>query len=155
MPAPIYAGASVVANTVINIAANLDAMHFSRQTEVDADHQGAITCAQAGVTPHGKAWILPALQSAPLSSPPEFISNHPSDAHRIGALESEFASDPSLFAKYNQQIACGTPLGYGGRCTRPAQYEQHRAPTHCDHRQGLSSGVQHDRMLTSPAQGRA
>jgi predicted Zn-dependent protease len=107
-------GASGVANTVINIAANLEALHFSRQVEEDADHKGAITCAQAGLTPYGMVWLMQAFQNANLSTPPEFISDHPSDAHRIGALQTEFAGDPALFGKYNQQIACGTPLSYGG-----------------------------------------
>ncbi len=107
-------GASGIANTVINLAANLEALHFSRQVEENADNKGAITCAQAGLTPYGMVWLMQAFQNANLSTPPEFISDHPSDAHRIGALQSEFASDPSLFGKYNQQIACGTPLSYGG-----------------------------------------
>jgi len=107
-------GASGLANAVINIAANLEALHFSRQVEENADHKGAITCAQAGLTPFGMVWLMQAFQTSNSSNPPEFISDHPSDAHRIAALQNEFASDPALFAKYNQQIACGTPLSYGG-----------------------------------------
>lgn len=107
-------GASGLANAVINIAANLEAMHFSRQVEEHADQKGAITCAQAGLTPYGMVWLMQAFQSANVSAPPEFISDHPSDAHRIAALQSEFAGDQALFGKYNQQIACGTPLNYSG-----------------------------------------
>ena len=107
-------GASGLANAVINIAANLEAMHFSRQVEENADNKGAITCAQAGLTPYGLVWLMQAFQNSNTSSPPEFISDHPSDAHRIAALRNEFASSPGLFGKYNEQIACGTPLSYGG-----------------------------------------
>lgn len=107
-------GGNGLANAVINIAANLESLTFSRQVEEDADHKGAITCAQAGLTPYGMVWLMQAFQNANLSNPPEFLSNHPSDGHRIAALQNEFASNPALFGKYNQQIACGTPLSYGG-----------------------------------------
>lgn len=103
-----------IANAAINLGAQLESLHFSRIVEENADHKGAITCAQAGLTPFGMVWLMQAFQNANLSSPPEFISDHPSDAHRIGALQDEFASDPGLFAKFNPQIACGTPLSYGG-----------------------------------------
>src|SRR5947209_384101 len=104
-------GASGIANTVINLAAQLESLHFSRQVEENADHKGAITCAQAGLTPFGMVWLMQAFQDMNTSNPPEFISDHPSDAHRIAALQNEFASDPGLFLKYNPTIACGTPLG--------------------------------------------
>lgn len=107
-------GASGIANTAINIAANLEALHFSRQVEENADQKGAVTCAQAGLTPYGMVWLMQAFQTSNTSNPPEFISDHPSDAHRIAALQSEFAASPSLFSKFNPQIACGTPLSYGG-----------------------------------------
>ncbi len=107
-------GASGLANAVINIAANLEALHFSRQVEENADNKGAITCAQAGLTPYGLIWLMQAFQTANVSNPPEFISDHPSDAHRIAALQNEFAGSPGLFGRYNQQIACATPLSYGG-----------------------------------------
>jgi predicted Zn-dependent protease len=107
-------GASGLANAAINIAANLEALHFSRQVEENADNKGAITCAQAGLTPYGLVWLMQAFQTSNVSNPPEVISDHPSDAHRIAALQNEFAGDPSLFGKYNRQIACGTPLSYGG-----------------------------------------
>jgi len=107
-------GASGIANAAINIAANLEALHFSRQVEENADNKGAITCAQAGLTPYGLVWLMQAFQTSNASNPPEVISDHPSDAHRISALQNEFASSPALFGKYNEQIACGTPLSYGG-----------------------------------------
>lgn len=107
-------GAGGLANAAINIAANLESLHFSRIVEENADHKGAITCAQAGLTPYGLVWLMQAFQTSNTSNPPEVISDHPSDAHRIGALQNEFASDPALFSKFNEQIACGTPVSYGG-----------------------------------------
>jgi len=144
-------GASGLANAVINIAANLEAMHFSRQVEENADHKGAITCAQAGLTPYGMVWLMQAFQSANMSAPPEFISDHPSDAHRISALESEFASDRSLFGQYNQQIACGTPLSYGGL------YDQYKGGCGIQRRQSgaavtaTRSGITHIAPVSSKA----
>ena len=126
-------GASGLANTVINIAANLEAMHFSRQVEESADQKGAVTCAQAGLTPYGLVWLMQAFQTSNTSNPPEVISDHPSDAHRIASLQSEFAGDPALFGKYNQQIACGTPLSYGGL------YDQYKGGCGVQRRQTGSS----------------
>ncbi len=102
------------ANSIINIAANLESLHFSRDVEENADHKGAITCAQAGIDPWGLVWLMQAFQNANLSNQPEFVSDHPSNEHRIGALEDEFASDPGLFGNFNPNEACGTPLSYSG-----------------------------------------
>jgi predicted Zn-dependent protease len=142
--------ASGLANAVINIAANLEALHFSRQVEENADQKGAITCAQAGLTPYGLVWLMQAFQTSNMSNPPEVISDHPSDAHRIAALQSEFASDPALFGKYNQQIACGTPLSYGGL------YDQYKGGCGVPRRQSTSvtatrSGITHIAPVSSTA----
>ena len=107
-------GRNQVVNTVLNLGANIESTHFSRQVEEAADLKGAITCAQAGLTPYGMIWLMQAFQNMNVSNPPEFISDHPSDAHRIAALQDEFARNPGMFAKFNPQIACGTPLSYGG-----------------------------------------
>jgi predicted Zn-dependent protease len=107
-------GRNQVVNSILNLGANIESTRFSRQVEEAADLKGAITCAQAGLTPYGLIWLMQAFQNMNVSKPPEFISDHPSDAHRIGALQDEFARNPGLFAKFNPQIACGTPLSYGG-----------------------------------------
>jgi predicted Zn-dependent protease len=101
-------------NSGINIFANLEALHFSRGVEENADHKGAITCAQAGLDPWGMVWLMQAFQSSNMANPPEFLSDHPSDAHRIAALENEFQSDPGLFGNFNQNESCATPLSYSG-----------------------------------------
>ncbi len=101
-------------NGLINFAANIQALHFSRDVEENADHKGAITCAQAGLTPWGMVWLMQAFQNSNMQNPPEFLSDHPSDAHRVSALENEFASDPSLFSNFNRNESCATPIGYSG-----------------------------------------
>ncbi|HLI96903.1 MAG TPA: M48 family metallopeptidase [Candidatus Baltobacteraceae bacterium] len=105
---------SGLVNGLINIGANLQALHFSRDVEENADHKGAITCAQAGFTPWGMVWLMQAFQNSNMQNPPEFLSDHPSDAHRIDALENEFASDPSMFSNFNRNESCATPLAYSG-----------------------------------------
>lgn len=107
-------GANQYANTIINIAANLQSLHFSRTVEENADRKGAMTCAQAGLDPWGMVWLMQAFQDANLSNPPEFISDHPSNVHRIQALKDEFTADPELFATFNPDEACATPLSYPG-----------------------------------------
>ena len=107
-------GANQLANSLINIAANLQSLHFSRDVEEAADQKGAMTCAQAGITPWGLVWLMEAFQSANLSNPPEFISDHPSNEHRIAALKDEFSNDASEFSKFNQDQNCATPLSYSG-----------------------------------------
>lgn len=107
-------GANGYANAAINIAENLESMHFSRNVEENADQKGATTCAQAGLTPWGLVWLLQAFQSANMSNPPEFISDHPSNVHRIQALKNEFAADPALFGNFNADEACATPVNYAG-----------------------------------------
>ncbi|MFN2449357.1 MAG: M48 family metallopeptidase [Candidatus Baltobacteraceae bacterium] len=105
---------SDIVNTGINLAANLQALHFSRDVEHSADHGGAYTCAQAGITPYAMIWLMQQFEANPSGTPPEFLSDHPSDSHRIGALQSEFSSDPSTFSRFNQNIACSTPIGVAG-----------------------------------------
>jgi predicted Zn-dependent protease len=102
-------------NTGINLAANLKAISFSREVEHNADYGGAYTCAHAGITPYGMVWLMKAFEANPSGgTPPEFLSDHPSDSHRISSLESEFAADPATFSRFNQNEACSTPVGVAG-----------------------------------------
>jgi hypothetical protein len=59
-------------------------------------------------------WLMQAFESSNMANPPEFLSDHPSDVHRVQALQSEFASDPALFSNFNPNKACGTPLTHSG-----------------------------------------
>ena len=101
-------------NGGINLLANLQALHFSRDVEHSADYGGAYTCAQAGISPYGMVWLMQQFEANPSGTPPEFLSDHPSDSHRIGSLDSEFASDPNTFSRFNKNIACSTPIGVAG-----------------------------------------
>ncbi len=107
-------GRSQLANTIIGFAANVQALHFSRDVEHNADATGAYVCAQSGITPYGMIWLMQQFEANPTASPPEFLSDHPSDSHRVEALKNEFASDPSTFSRFNSNIACSTPTGIAG-----------------------------------------
>jgi predicted Zn-dependent protease len=111
---------SGLVNSAINVFANLEALHFSRDVEHDADHTGAYLCAQSGITPYGMIWLMQQFEASPTANPPEFLSDHPSDSHRVEALRNEFAADPSTFSKFNPNQACGTPIGESG------WYDQYR-----------------------------
>lgn len=118
-------GRNQIANNIINIAANLKSLTFSRDVEHNADATGAYICAQSDVTPWGMVWLMQQFEANPSASPPEFLSDHPSDSHRVQSLESEFASDPATFSKFNQNKNCATPIGtanwnnqFKGGCSR-------------------------------------
>ena len=64
-------------------------LHFSRAQESEADHIGLIYLARAGYDPHQAVafWQRMRLASSG-KSPPEFLSDHPSDAHRIERIKA-------------------------------------------------------------------
>ena len=130
-------------NSGINIAANLASLNFSRDVEHNADHTGAYICAQSGVTPYGMVWLMEQFEANPSGNPPEFLSDHPSDSHRVQALDDEFAADPSTFSKFNPSIACSTPIvssswndQYKGGCGR-------RQSQQVGYRPRKPSGIRH------------
>jgi len=63
-------------------------LHFSRDQESEADHIGLIYMARAGYDPHqAVAFWKRMLRASKGKEPPEFASDHPSDAHRIEQIE--------------------------------------------------------------------
>lgn len=107
-------GRSQIANTLINLAANIQSLKFSRQVEHNADYSGAFLCAQSGIDPWGMVWLMKHFEAQPTSNPPEFLSDHPSDSHRIESLEQEFAANPGTFSKFTSNIANATPITSAG-----------------------------------------
>ena len=123
----IGGGQNGFANFLIENLAGIESLHFSRDVEAAADHKGAITCAQAGIDPWGMVWLMRDFEAHPTANPPEFLSDHPSDSHRISNLENEFASDPAMFGKFNPNVASGTPI----RAAAPARTAQRQAHFCC------------------------
>jgi predicted Zn-dependent protease len=141
-------GRSQLANTLINFAANIQALHFSRDVEHSADSTGAYVCAQSGVDPYGMVWLMQHFEQQPTASPPEFLSDHPSDSHRIQSLENEFAADPGTFAKFNANIATATPV------TSSGWHDQYRVSyrpqaSHNNVAARSSSGIRHIAPVSS------
>src|SRR5574344_2821574 len=78
-----------LAQQVYGLGANYGVMMpFSRKDESEADEMGLIFAAMAGYNPNVAVsfWEKMAQNSAAI---PEFLSDHPSDAHRIAALQKE------------------------------------------------------------------
>jgi len=101
-------------NSGINLLANLQAMHFSRDVEHNADYTGAYICAQSDVTPYGMVWLMQQFEQQPTANPPEFLSDHPSDSRRVESLHDQFAADPATLSKFNTNKSCATPTTHAG-----------------------------------------
>jgi metalloendopeptidase OMA1, mitochondrial len=64
------------------------ALPFSRSQESEADHIGLIYMARAGYDPHQAVSFWKRMRRASNGKePPEFLSDHPSDAHRVERIE--------------------------------------------------------------------
>lgn len=74
---------------------------FSRQQESEADHIGLIYMARAGYDPHEAITFWQRMVDASQGqAPPEFLSDHPSDEHRVAALEKLL---PEAMKEYRPQ----------------------------------------------------
>jgi metalloendopeptidase OMA1, mitochondrial len=61
---------------------------FSRSQESEADHIGLVYMARAGYNPHQAVAFWKRMRRASKGhEPPEFLSDHPSDAHRVERVE--------------------------------------------------------------------
>jgi predicted Zn-dependent protease len=76
-------------------------MPFERGQESEADHLGLIFMAMAGYDPnHSVAfWQRMAAGSAKAEKPPEFMSTHPSDEHRIQKIQQELPEALKYYKK--------------------------------------------------------
>jgi metalloendopeptidase OMA1, mitochondrial len=70
---------------LIDVGASLP---FSRSQESEADHIGLVYMARAGYDPHQAVAFWKRMQRASKGKePPEFLSDHPSDANRVKQIE--------------------------------------------------------------------
>jgi metalloendopeptidase OMA1, mitochondrial len=73
-------------------------MPHSRAQESEADHIGLILMAKAGYDPRTAVPFWERMQKANKgSAPPEFLSDHPSDANRIGKIKEELPEAVQYF----------------------------------------------------------
>ncbi len=85
----------------VGVGANAESKGYSREVESSADRAGAYNCAKAGFNPWGMVWLFQRMQSVTKGgSHPEWMSDHPTDDHRVADLEKLFGDDPSTFGKF-------------------------------------------------------
>jgi predicted Zn-dependent protease len=73
---------------------------FSRLQESEADKIGLVLMAMAGYDPHEAVTFWERMQSVGGEKPPELMSTHPSDAHRIADLQKQI---PEAMKYYKKQ----------------------------------------------------
>jgi metalloendopeptidase OMA1, mitochondrial len=87
----IAGGVAFTPRQYLRVAALLgaaDSLPFSRKQESEADHIGLVYMARAGYQPRQAVAFWKRMQRASKGKePPEFASDHPSDAHRIERIE--------------------------------------------------------------------
>ncbi len=108
--ATILLGPSIGTILAVQAIGSLDSLHYSRNAEEAADLKGSETCAAAGYDPWGLVWLFQDFAQADLQAPPEMLSDHPNDQHRIERLEEHFAQNPAMFARFNSDPKLATPL---------------------------------------------
>ncbi|HUM10277.1 MAG TPA: hypothetical protein VLT82_04920 [Myxococcaceae bacterium] len=74
------------------------------------DHTGADICAAAGINPWGLVWLFNDFQNAQIGQAPELLSDHPSNVHRVRALEEHFKKAPDVFGKFNSDPRSATQM---------------------------------------------
>lgn len=74
---------------------------FSRQHEYEADKMGLIFMAIAGYDPHTAVDFWKRMSQMGGQKPPEFLSTHPLDSHRIEALEKMMPEAMKYYEKNN------------------------------------------------------
>ena len=113
--ASVLLGGRGFSNFLLGSADQLIGLTFTRGVEHAADAKGAVTCAQAGINPWGMVWLFEQYEAHPTGGkPPEALSDHPRDDHRISDLENEFAANPALFGRFSSNISTATPLNEAG-----------------------------------------
>jgi len=90
---------------LLGVAANMFVfLPWGREHELEADRIGLVYMARAGYDPRQAIdfWKRMAAQSAG-KAPPEFLSTHPSDEHRIAELEQQMPAAIELYERSRGQ----------------------------------------------------
>jgi predicted Zn-dependent protease len=81
-------------------------LHFSRAQESEADHIGLVYMARAGYNPHqALAFWQRMARASRGQEPPEWISDHPSDAHRIERIRGWMPEAESAYAAASSPVS--------------------------------------------------
>jgi beta-barrel assembly-enhancing protease len=108
--ATVLLGPSVGTVLAATAIGQLDSLHYSRDVEESADITGSDTCAAAGYDPWGLVWLFRDFSNADLKQPPEILSDHPNDEHRVDALEAHFREHPETFARFSNDPRSAKPI---------------------------------------------
>jgi predicted Zn-dependent protease len=108
--ATVLLGPSIGTALAITAIAQLDSLHYSRNAEEAADLSGADVCAAAGYNPWGLVWLFKDFSNANMRTPPEILSDHPNDAHRVEALQAHFKQKPAVFGKFSSDPKSASAL---------------------------------------------
>jgi len=73
---------------------------FSREHESEADHIGLYLMSEAGYDPRGAVAFWNRMMKAGGGKPPEFLSTHPSDEHRVRQIENWFPEVVPVYEKH-------------------------------------------------------
>lgn len=92
----------------IALIGKLHSLSYSRDVESRADLTGSDICAASGYSPWGLVWLFQDFKNTPSGQVPQLLSDHPSDQHRIDALEQHFRQNPSVFSKFSSDPKSAT-----------------------------------------------
>jgi len=94
----------------IALIGKLNSQGYSRDVEERADLTGSDVCAGTGYNPWGLVWLFRDFENAKMAQPPEILSDHPNNEHRVEALEQHFRRNPSVFGKFNSDSKSASPI---------------------------------------------
>ncbi len=90
-----------IVNQVYGLGANYGVMlPYSRKHESEADKMGLVLMSLAGYNPRTALTFWKKMSAASTAKVPEFMSDHPSDANRISAIEKELPAIEKQYASY-------------------------------------------------------
>jgi len=91
-------GLGNLADTALNVGAQLLTLKFSREDESEADLIGLDLAARAGYDPRAGVTLWQKMMKAAEHAPPEFISTHPTGPTRIKEIEAALPKVQPLYA---------------------------------------------------------
>lgn len=90
-----------IVNQVYGLGANYGVMlPYSRKHESEADKMGLVLMSLAGYNPRTALTFWQKMSASSTAKVPEFMSDHPSDANRISAIEKELPAIEKQYASY-------------------------------------------------------
>ncbi|EME28414.1 Mitochondrial metalloendopeptidase OMA1 [Galdieria sulphuraria] len=93
----IFVNTHALNSFMINILANLP---FSRKLETEADYIGLHLMAKACYDPREAPHVFERIAKRNVNSPPEYLSTHPADKHRVERLQSWL---PQVLPEYEEK----------------------------------------------------